>query len=407
MKSDLKNVRFEYQNVPINEFVVHKKADRETGTLVNRLEAVEVNGERHKPTSRFFTSLFARFGFNKSFFKYFDYDEVFTRIAERDAGGEQVRVCVERSVDDVGQPQSRLLAATNPARPIVGYDELIDKLQAYHGESISYADGIVESTHMPRASSNALMVGDDVHSNRFLISCPVDGYGLPNIYLALLRQVCSNGMIAMSKAFRSSITLGRGDDNVSFAITRALDGFNSDEGFAALRQRMESAGKSWCSVNEANSLYKLLVGLHSQKAVVGSDGAALTASPTVRQSLNRYQSAYKALDDENKVSSRIMTAFHGLTGDTTRLYGLANLDSLSIKRQRTLPVDCTVYDAINFATEVATHYAQPDAARRLNAWVGTLVSNEYDMEGTRDQFDEFADFHIGAKLANQMTGSAN
>ena len=40
---------------------------------------------------------------------------------------------------------------------------------------------------------------------------------------------------------------------------RALDGFRSDEGYAALRQRFEAAAKSWASVYEAQSLYRLLV----------------------------------------------------------------------------------------------------------------------------------------------------
>jgi hypothetical protein len=94
-----------------------------------------------------------------------------------------------------------------------------------------------------------------------------------------------------------------------------------------------------------------------------------------------------------------------MTGDTNKLYGLANLDSLSIKRQRTLPVRCTVYDALNFATEVATHYSVAGASRQLNAWVGTLISQEYDMEGTQQKFDDFDQFHIGAKMENQLTGS--
>ena len=43
-----------------------------------------------------------------------------------------------------------------------------------------------------------------------------------------------------------------------------------------------------------------------------------------------------------------------------KLYGLANLDTLSPKRQRTLPVDCKVYDLLNFATEIATHHASTE-----------------------------------------------
>ena len=101
----------------------------------------------------------------------------------------------------------------------------------------------------------------------------------------------------------------------------------------------------------------------------------------------------------------ITRSFEGMTGSPTLLYGLANPDALSTKRQRTLPVNCTVYDALNFATEVATHHADPSAARQLQAWVGETISGEYDMEGTRDKFTEFKDFHLTAKLGAGVTGT--
>ena len=41
----------------------------------------------------------------------------------------------------------------------------------------------------------------------------------------------------------------------------------------------------------------------------------------------------------------VMYAFGKMTGDLTRVYGLANMDALSAKRQRTLPSACRVYDA--------------------------------------------------------------
>src|SRR5438445_155010 len=92
----------------------------------------------------------------------------------------------------------------------------------------------------------------------------LDGYGRPSVYLSLLRLVCSNGAVGYSPAFRSELSVGRGDDGVAFALTRVLDGFNNEDGYAALRQRFESAAKSWASVNEAQKLYKLLARLHGR-----------------------------------------------------------------------------------------------------------------------------------------------
>jgi hypothetical protein len=64
-----------------------------------------------------------------------------------------------------------------------------------------------------------------------------------------------------------------------------------------------------------------------------------------------------------------------------------------------------VYDLVNFATEVATHYANPSTSRLLQAWVGGLISGEFDMESTKDRFAEFKDFHIDATLKSGVTGS--
>lgn len=68
-------------------------------------------------------------------------------------------------------------------------------------------------------------------------------------------------MIGYARAFRSSLSLGTGNENPGFAISRALEGFGNDQGFAALRQRFQSAAKSWASVYEANTIYKKLLGM--------------------------------------------------------------------------------------------------------------------------------------------------
>jgi hypothetical protein len=386
---------FDYAFAPVSDLHAVTAENEKTGK--SEVTGIAIGDDVYQPSQRFWTSLFARFGFNKSFFKYFDHSEVFERIAERESA-DRMRVCIEKS-----EKGNRLLSVSNPTKPVVTYDELMGMLESYGGDGISYNDGVIESTHAPRSGGGSFDVAGDLFNNRFVLSSPIDGYGLPNVYLSLLRQVCANGMIAMSKAFRSSVALGKGDDNVQFALTRVLDQFGNDEGYAALRSRMESATNSWASVNEAQKLYKLLVGLHHDGAV-GTDGAALEASPNVRQALANGSSRPMGEDDEISASP-LLTAFHGMTGDTSKLYGLANLDALSSKRQQTLPVKCTVYDLINFATEVSTHHASTGGARRLNGMVGTLITEEYDMEGTKDRYGDFADFHINSKMSQGLTGS--
>ena len=77
-----------------------------------------------------------------------------------------------------------------------------------------------------------------------------------------------------------------------------------------------------------------------------------------------------------------------MSGDLSGIYGLANLDALTVKRQRTLPAACRVYDLLNFASEVATHHATEIGHRAVQAFLGDLISGEYDLEGTVDQFTE-------------------
>ena len=173
--------------------------------------------------------------------------------------------------------------------------------------------------------------------------------------------------------------MGRGGTDVDYALVRALEGFNNEEGYAALRQRFESATTSWASVNEANKLYRTLIRVHHDRELpgclvaAGGDGARAAALPL----------------------------FHRITGDISHIYGLANLDALSVKRQRTLPVACKVYDLLNFASEIATHHATEAGRRRLHAYVGDLLANEYDLEGSTTQFAEWRDFFIGHEATTE------
>jgi hypothetical protein len=232
-----------------------------------------------------------------------------------------------------------------------------------------------------------------------VISVPIDGYGQPNIYLSLLRHICTNGAIGYAKAFRSSLALGKGNDDVVFSIVRALDGFGCDEGFVALRQRFEAAGKSWASVYEAQNLYKHLAKLQYHKRI-GWDGAATFGENHIPEHGNSATASLgsRSLDDTN---SPILTAFHRMTGDISHLYGLANPDALSVKRQKTLPVACKVYDLLNFVSEVATHHADEYGSRSSQAWLGSLISGEYDLEHSCDAMPSFQDFFLERKLKGE------
>jgi hypothetical protein len=207
-------------------------------------------------------------------------------------------------------------------------------------------------------------------------------------------------MIGFAPAFRSTLALGRGEDDVMFSIVRALDGFGNDEGYAALRQRFEAAAVSWASVYEAQSLYRNLVRMLARRKI-GWDGAAMADAPGVAGLATEPQDLSLSAEVV-EAGSPTIAAFHRMTGDVSSLYGLANMDALSVKRQRTLPVKARVYDLLNFASELATHHLDEQGARAVQGWLGTLISGEYDLENSVGEFGDFQDFFMDRKLNGEV-----
>jgi hypothetical protein len=128
-----------------------------------------------------------------------------------------------------------------------------------------------------------------------------------------------------------------------------------------LRQRFDSAQRSWASIREAEELYRVLARLHFRRG---------------------------------RKTDSILGDYYNVTGRLQELYGLANLEALGSKRQRVLPAKCRVYDLLNFASEVGTHHATPAGNRLLQAYIGNLIADEYDLEGSGDSVSEFNDFFV-------------
>lgn len=350
---------FEYGYANLRDFrVANGTRDEKTGKA--SVHQMQLDGRAVQPTRRFWKSLFMRFGIGDNVFRYFDHAEVFERISQRNAS-DQVRWCIATGEDG----QGRLLALSGPKRPLITYDEVSHLVSRYGGRDAIYHDGIVTSTHSPRGGERPFDIGGDRFEHRFMMETPVDGFSHPKIYLSFLRQICSNGAIGYGRAFRSDVSLGK---DIAHCIARALDSYDNEEGYAALRQRFESAQTSWASVRECRQLTKLL------------EKVGLTSGAT---------------------KAHLRRDFHRMTGRLNELYGLANLDALSAKRQRVLPSRCRVYDLLNFASEVATHHSTIEGARSLQAFLGTTISDEYDMEGTATTGNEFADLFV------QPEGSAS
>lgn len=325
------------------------RRERARGTAPN---ALTLDGERVATTPRFWWSLFTRCGLNESVFRYFEPTEVFERVARLDAG-RSVRFAIEGTPG--GARPRRLLAVSPPNGPILGREHVAEIVDRFSGHSIGYRDGVISSMHAPAGSDATLRIGPDEFTRRFHLQVPVDGLGEPRIHVALLRMVCQNGAIGMRAAFRTAIRIGK---NPEHSLERALGHFSNDDGFSAMRDRFESAQRSWASLREVRLLEKQLDLVH--------------------------YGANEGADDRRR-------AFRRLVGDYEARYGIASIDALSAKRQRMLQADCRMYDLINFATEIASHHALPAAAARLQGWLGATLVDEYDLENTATEVPEFTD----------------
>ncbi|MBC8876255.1 MAG: DUF932 domain-containing protein [Planctomycetes bacterium] len=351
---------FDYRYTKVRNLCASGERHARTGRM--NVTSVQVDGEEAAPTKRFWKSFFLKFGISENVFRYFEPAEVFDRISER-AADDMVRCCIER--DRKGK--ARLLAVSNPARSLIQYGETTDLVSRYGGRDVSYADGIVTSTHTPRSGDQPFQIGADRFQHRFVMETPVDGFSHPKIYLSYLREICTNGMVGYTRAFRSDVSLG---NDIGHCISRALESYDNGEGYAALRQRFESAQTSWASLRECMQLYKALIKVNDRKEVT---------------------------------TDTLARDFHRMTGRLNELYGLANLDAISVKRQRVLPARCRVYDLLNFASEVGTHHSTTEGGRSMQAFIGTMISDEFDMEGTAETVTDFADFLVADKNVGSPT----
>ncbi|MBW2672202.1 MAG: hypothetical protein JRD89_02145 [Deltaproteobacteria bacterium] len=381
----------QYNSAPLNAFTVLDTTDK------GKVTHLSIDGVTVVPTPRFWTSLcstYSTYGLSTKLFKLFTHSEVFQRVTDvvGAEGKDRLRYAVEQSKGTL-----KLLAVTHPSKPVVEYERMEEVLVRYGAEKIEYNEGIIRSTHAPTIMDDVNIVGD-AFTHQYVMETPIDGFGKPLIYLSLLRQVCSNGMIGFARAFRSEINIGRGGqtaDETMFSVSRALDSFNNEEGYAALRQRFESAANSWASVYEVNRVLKV-INTMAQRGMFHNPGTtpmgviddlATTRDAVLSSGIDSVDEAIK-----NPVNIKLMRAFSQMTGGLCEIYGITHLDAISQKKMSKIPARCSMYDLLNFTTETATHYCNEKDGRLLQAEVGNFISAEYDLEGTMDTHPNFSDF---------------
>lgn len=345
------NIHYGFAN--LRDIKVEKIIDEKNPKKSN--VKIELDGKQFAPSARFWRSFFSRYHISESVFRYFSHEEVFQRISSK-VRADDFRYCSEEHENG----NNVLLAVSSPERTVIRAGTVERVVQAYGSVETEYHEGLVTSTHIPRSGEFQYRIGPDEFKNRYVIKTPIDGFGEPQIYLSLFRMICANGAIGFTPAFRSEVRTGKDPEH---AITRALSCFDNAKGYSQMAARFEVAQCSWASLFEVQRVYNQLIKLKFSEPEFGSNA------------LNR---------------------LYELTGRPQELYGLANLDQLSEKRQKVLPAKCRVYDLLNFLTEMASHHLSHDQALKLHALTGSFLADDYDLEGSADHVQSFADLFLAS-----------
>lgn len=359
-----------------------------------KVTKITVKGREAKPSQRFWDSLCSRFGFGPSIYNYFTPEEVFKRVTEKlrdsqQSGKDEIMVTIQLTDPMHQYPEGEkftptLLACSSPTKNSL--DDATFKNILIHTPSarVEYTDGIFLTRHELKHD-----LGFDIGKDRFeagiTLETPIDGYGSPSIYLTLVRQVCSNGAVAMSPVFKSGITIGKKDAAESI-VSRALQSFNNEDGLFAMRDRLKASQTSQASVAEAYKLAKIIGKFNdsdfNSEFLTNTEGYDATQS--------------KENEVRHTARNSILQLLSERTGDIRSIYGIASINTLSEKRMRALPTKCSVYDLINLSTELATHALAPDAGRKLHSFYGDMIATEYDLEASGKEFTTFDDFVTSA-----------
>jgi len=334
----------------------------------NNKMPMNVDGLTVKTSPRFWTSIcsmYSKFGMSTKLFNMFSHDEVFNQLKK--VANDEVKLTIEDNGDD----DLRALAVIRPDKVAIRPDVYNDFLGEREATKVQYGDGIVTSHHPLNLLSDTT-IGGDLFSPQFTMVTPIDGFGDPSIYLSIIREVCTNGMIAMAPAFKSKVNMGRVDDPLH-RLSMIMESYNNEEGYEAIISRMEASTKSWASVRESNMVFKTVKDLYTEKRNVEG----------------------QVIKTESGELLKVWDQLSYLTGDIRQIYGINAVNEMSVKKMSSLPTQATVYDLINFVTEISTHHSKDNnAIMRSHAAIGNIISTEYDLENSCSQFREFKDIFL-------------
>ncbi len=311
---------------------------------------LHLDGQDIKATSRFQSSLLGLIGQGSSIFNLFEFDEVVDRFVNKNATRSDVKMTIDRT-------NNTALGMVNRDKAMVDSGLLLDILHEVQGNDLAFAyeEGKVLSRHAPNSDFERLpqFFGGEEHQMKFFLDCPVDGYGAPSIYLGLIRAICTNGLVAMTAEFRKSLNLPDPKK-----VSKIGPG-------GILRRNLENFS----------------IGEHAATGIGGRLEKAIATPVSVREFRNFHRVANQVFaGDSGGTGSRVRLELERMSGHVADSLGITTLSAYDDKPSARVPIDYSVYDVLNMATELATHFPAPEAYS-LHGFVGRMLTEQFDIEG--------------------------
>ena len=335
--------RFTTERVSIAD-LVPVECDQATGRF-----KIQFEDRTYNTTARFITSFARKLKFSNNIFNYFTAEEVFDRVQQRNPDV-AFKVTFDRQDGEIlgVVDENKKLLPAEIACNVFASDPRVQKIQ--------YSKGVWEAEFLLDGSFS--IRNDSEYARKIWVHYPVDGVSMPCVYLSVLRQVCSNGMVAMVPGFRTDIEI---NDESGTHLSRLLRSYNNENGFMALESRLQTAQDTLASVNELLKFENLL-------ATQISDQAS---------------------------ASRLQTRLEEMAGDPCARYETTSLNNIALKKRSLLPVACSVNDLFNFCSELTTHHeniiSRVDA---FNAALGGMLAQEFDLEEMYHNRQPAKAFHL-------------
>lgn len=364
------NRRYTFDSLPVVKYasirldkleVVVDEVQSESGrgrpkkvrTLIDHQHGISI-----KPTKRFWSSFFSEFELGNlapKFFDYFPYDEVFKRIQDQTVDS-MVGMCLKYVPGTTNRFEGFGITTDLRHTP---YDDVVAQIQKQDPNvmSIQFDKGVIRSVHSAKDQVAKFTVAGDRYDGLFEIVTPVDGYGKPELYIGVEREVCTNGLVARHNAFRSQFKM---QSNGIKTLETLIDGFRNEDGYIQIKRRFENADLSFASMAEVSKVNNLLYDLNEKYSCEG-----------IR---------------------RAVYEFSQLLGDFTRELNITSISQVPEKQAAGIPMRPTVLSLIQLLTEASTHHLKAEDAIRVDKFLGNLISNNYDLELYKNHCSEYDDF---------------